>query len=70
MIKDTTLKQLLEVLEMRSYIVVFDNNEELVYQGQVYGFVAANEENKIMKFEVEAMYISLGTVNIKLSDKY
>lgn len=72
---NTTLMELVRVLDMRASIMVYKSNEEMVFNGYVYELVSQNtvsghRETKLMKHEIKKMQVNLGTVRVLLSEEY
>ncbi len=65
-----TLKDLLNVLDAKANICIFKNVEEVYYCGLVYEALCGLKEDKVMNREVESMNLSLGNVNVLLSERY
>lgn len=67
---DYTLKQLLEVLDMKAQITIYETETECLFNGLVYESLYEFKNTKTLKREIERMYVSLGTIYVLLSERY
>lgn len=65
-----TLKDLLNVLDAKTNICIFKSTKEVYYCGLVYEALCELKEYKVMNRKVESMNLSLGNVNVLLSERY
>lgn len=63
-----TLKQLLNVLDMRTSIAIFKKEKDIIFNGLVYEALFTLKDTKNMKYEIKKMYISLNKVNVLLNE--
>lgn len=65
-----TLKQLLNVLDMKTNIIIFKNEKDIIFNGLVYEALFTLKNTQNMKYGVKDMYISVDKVNILLGEIY